>query len=384
MRKTNDDFVNEIKELFGDEYTFLEAYTNSKKKMKCKHNTCGHIWEVTPGDFLHCDTRCPECTKHKKLPKLTYDEVKHFVEIESGSGCILVSKEFDGSYQSVLEFQCKCGQHFQTRLSYFMFRKKRRCNACGILMSSKKRINKYAKVKKYIEATGCKLLSDDYINQDTPLKIQCQCGREFYRKFAKFKKQKPCCTYCSPQTNWNFEMIKEYIENNSNCILISKEYHTVHDKIELRCECGNIFKITFKQFQDGKFLCNDCTKRSLGERRVREFLVKEKIKYIDQYKTIDCKNERSLPFDFAVIVNDKVYTLIEYDGEQHYEPVKGWGGDKRLQYIKQNDQIKDQYCQDYNIPLIRIPYWEFDNIEKILTEKLNGVINVNNIREVSN
>ena len=39
---------------------------------------------------------------------------------------------------------------------------------------------------------------------------------------------------------------------------------------------------------------------------------------------------------------------------------------KRLEYYKNNDDIKNNYCQDNNIKLIRIPYWESDNIDKIL------------------
>ena len=36
-----------------------------------------------------------------------------------------------------------------------------------------------------------------------------------------------------------------------------------------------------------------------------------------------------------------------------------------------HDAIKTQYCNDNNIKLIRIPYWEYDNIEKIICQELN-------------
>lgn len=67
--------------------------------------------------------------------------------------------------------------------------------------------------------------------------------------------------------------------------------------------------------------------------------------------------------------------LIEYDGEQHFKPVQ-YGGisieqatEKFLQ-TQIHDNIKDQYCEEYNIPLLRIPYWEFDNIESIVFDTL--------------
>ena len=47
-----------------------------------------------------------------------------------------------------------------------------------------------------------------------------------------------------------------------------------------------------------------------------------------------------------------------------------FGGEKQLQKTIKNDEIKNKYCKDNNITLIRIPYWDFDNIENILKEHL--------------
>ena len=67
---------------------------------------------------------------------------------------------------------------------------------------------------------------------------------------------------------------------------------------------------------------------------------------------------------------------IEFDGEDHYMPIdraskgKEWA-EEQFQLRKIKDNIKTQYCEDNNIKLIRIPYWEFNNIETILNKKLN-------------
>ena len=37
---------------------------------------------------------------------------------------------------------------------------------------------------------------------------------------------------------------------------------------------------------------------------------------------------------------------------------------------KVKDTIKTIYCKENNIKLIRIPYWDFDNIEEILCKEL--------------
>ena len=63
--------------------------------------------------------------------------------------------------------------------------------------------------------------------------------------------------------------------------------------------------------------------------------------------------------------------LIEYDGRQHYEPVCfNVQNDKNIASAQQDhnktvhhDNIKNKYCHDNNIQLIRIPYWDLENIE---------------------
>ena len=69
---------------------------------------------------------------------------------------------------------------------------------------------------------------------------------------------------------------------------------------------------------------------------------------------------------------------IEYDGEQHFEPVRFAGcsienATQAFENTKINDQIKNEYCKNNNISLLRIPYWDFKNIEEILEKELNIV-----------
>lgn len=36
-----------------------------------------------------------------------------------------------------------------------------------------------------------------------------------------------------------------------------------------------------------------------------------------------------------------------------------------------HDKIKNEYCKSHNIDIIRIPYWDGNDIEKIISTKLN-------------
>lgn len=62
--KTHQEFVDELSELVGDEYTVLGEYKNSISKLDVQHNVCGYLWSVTPNNIL-TGTRCPSCYRSK-------------------------------------------------------------------------------------------------------------------------------------------------------------------------------------------------------------------------------------------------------------------------------------------------------------------------------
>ena len=109
---------------------------------------------------------------------------------------------------------------------------------------------------------------------------------------------------------------------------------------------------------------------SKGEKAVRLWLDKHNILYVCQKTFKNCKNTRMLPFDFYL---PEYNICIEYDGEQHFEPVdfankgKEWAN-KQFDIRRKCDKIKTEYCENNNIKLFRIPY--FKNAE----EELNNFL----------
>ena len=94
-----------------------------------------------------------------------------------------------------------------------------------------------------------------------------------------------------------------------------------------------------------------------------------------QKKFEGCKDKRYLPFDCYL---DDYNTCIEYDGEQHFKPVK-FGTQsyedavKKHEYIKKHDEMKNAFCKDNSINLIRIPYYEFEDLEYYLFDKFTSI-----------
>jgi len=110
---------------------------------------------------------------------------------------------------------------------------------------------------------------------------------------------------------------------------------------------------------------------SKGEIKIRMFLRSNKIKFIPEYSFDDLRGKRNkpMPFDFAIFDKDNLIMLIEFDGSYHYVS-RGRHTADLLEKQQYRDKIKDKYCKDNNIKLLRIPYWEYKDIEKILTENL--------------
>jgi len=110
--------------------------------------------------------------------------------------------------------------------------------------------------------------------------------------------------------------------------------------------------------------CPKCAS-SKGEKKIKLFLDSLCLYYLVEYKFSDCRNILELPFDFYLLD----YNLcIEYDSILHYEDK--FNEPEEFKLVQKRDKIKTKYCKNNNINLLRIPYWEFDNIEQILSNAL--------------
>ena len=63
--------------------------------------------------------------------------------------------------------------------------------------------------------------------------------------------------------------------------------------------------------------------------------------------------------------------MIEFNGMQHYKPVKFFGGQETFDYLQMRDKIKKQYCLENQIKLLIFNYKELYQIETVLNKTLN-------------
>lgn len=169
----------------------------------------------------------------------------------------------------------------------------------------------------------------------------------------------------------------------SNCLAtthpeLSKEWHTTKNVnlTPFNVTAGNNKKVYWICNKNHEWLAkinnrtstnrNNCPtcNESHGEKEIAIFLNKSIIPYEREKKFDGCKHKRKLPFDFYLL-NENI--LIEYDGILHYKSDAFMGGKKAFEELKIRDAIKTKFAQDNKIPLLRIPYKEFDNIENIIS-----------------
>ena len=104
---------------------------------------------------------------------------------------------------------------------------------------------------------------------------------------------------------------------------------------------------------------------------IEAILVKNHIKYEKEVKFDDCRYKSKLRFDFKIFLSDDKWFLLEADGEQHF--IKRNGFSFCNSENSKRDDIKNKFCQEKNIILLRIRFDEdiCDKLSKFLSTELS-------------
>lgn len=139
----------------------------------------------------------------------------------------------------------------------------------------------------------------------------------------------------------------------------------LQDIISIICQKHGVFQQRAQQHLEHG--CPQC-KCGKGEKAIRNWLVSNKVEFESQYTYPDLKGPGNglLKFDFYIPL---INLLIEYDGEQHFGLFRFCTVEKAVQKFRKiyhNDNLKDLYCSQHKIPLLRIPFKNYKNIPEIM------------------
>lgn len=330
------------------------------------------------GNQKYC---CSDCIP-KKMDETYFDNIRkeqfqHFVDecYRRGYSPTSTLDDYKNAY-SVLEFICP--EHGKKRIVYNNFMHSTYgCDECGYESTSENNKLSMDDVIAIVNSKNGNILKNpqDYVNFSTNnLIIQCgTCGNDFTTSLASQVNGNGNCKNCgdiinAAQLTLSPDEVEKRINSvNGNTLLNKDDYRKNSTRnLNIRCSCGNIFTVSLANYEQGTNRCQLCSQRiSSGEILVMRILDELDIEYITEYKFPDCKAKKELPFDFYLPGYGRI---IEFDGEQHFSPVFG---EESFERTQRNDAIKNKYCEENNIPLLRIPFWEGSNAKQMISNFLH-------------
>lgn len=243
-----------------------------------------------------------------------------------------------------------CNTVFSMSPNHFL-KDKRRCAHC---FHGNKKSPEQFKKEFYEIAKGEYELCSEYVGSRSEIKVfHKACQRYYYTTPHSFLRGSKCALCYGNLVKTTEEFNKEVLDKGKGRYILLSKYKNNKYNVKMKhLDCGNIYYVTPHDFLSGN-RCPHC-KESKGEKMVESILEDINVKYIYQKVFDSCGSDNQrMPFDFYI---PDFNILIEYDGIQHYKPVKYFGGDYKLKCQMKRDQIKNKFAKDNNIKLVRIPY----------------------------
>lgn len=358
MKKTNAQFKQEIYALVGNEYVFLESYVNNKAKLRVKHNRCGHIYKVSPSKFLH-GRRCPYCAG---LIKKTDAQFKQEVYDLVGNEYEFLDTYVNNRTKLRVKHN-KCGYIYKVKPGNFL--NGQRCPYCSGLM---KKTNVQFKQEVFDLVGNEYVFLEPYQGAKTKIKVKHnKCGKIYEVQPSDFL-QGSRCHYCFGNLKKTDSQFKQEVYN-----LVGNEYTFLdnyvnnHTKLKVKHnKCGNVYRVRPTSFLDHQTRCPYCNSPK-GETIISKILDTLNVSYEYQKTFSDLKDTQPLSYDFFISDQN---ILIEYQGIQHYEPIEYFGGEAKFKLQQQHDKMKSDYAKAHHYNLIAVPYTEdtFSKIKKYLSK----------------
>lgn len=286
--------------------------------------------------------------------------------------------------KSMVKVVCDyCGEEYETEYSVYynghLRYPKDACKHCASKKTSDITRVKYAKqyfdkAKDICSRNGYILITEESEYVDAHMNVKYICPKHGIKEanIDNLARGHGCleCAYeqRGSYAKYTMDEVEEMVNSvNGNILLNKDEYSncTTHN-LNIECECGNVFTTSLVNYiKHGVNRCRACSyKESNGEHQIRRFLENHNIPFTQECRFDDCRDKRTLPFDFYLPNNN---LIIEYDGPQHYHD----GYFNNYKTTVKHDKIKNQFCKNKRIDILRIPFWDHDSIEEILSNKLN-------------
>jgi len=356
-------FIKKAKKIHNNKYNYsLVNYENSQKKISIICPTHG-IFNQIPASHVH-GNGCPKCGRKRTIAASKKITTKILIQKAKK----IHNDKYDYSLTNYINPKIKievtCKLHGNFKQLPYTHLKGSGCPKCGAKKpGNKSRSNKdeFIQKAKKIHNDKYDYFLVNYTNARKHVDIICKKHGIFNQTPTSHLSGKGC-QKCAIEkiTDNKASFLQKAIKTHGEKYDYSKSiYKNSKIKILITCPIHGDFYQTPSSHIRG-YGCPQCHE-SNGEKTIRKFLQENNIKFIPQKKFKNCKNIKTLPYDFFL---PKYNLCIEYDGMQHFKPIKYFGGIKTFRLIQKRDKIKSDFCKTNNIILLRITHR--DNVIKIL------------------
>lgn len=196
-------------------------------------------------------------------------------------------------------------------------------------------------------------------------KCRCDCGNEIILSTRQLRTGNTKSCGCLHREMVSKQFSKDITNQRfGKLVAIEPTKERKHGSIiwKCQCDCGNIHYASTENLLGNNVQSCGCL-HSRGNQKIKNILQQNNILFIPEYPIRI--NNINYYFDFALLKDNQIYCFIEYDGILHFEQDQyhGWNNQNNWERTQLNDKIKNQYCKDNNIKLIRIPYTDYDKLD---------------------
>lgn len=367
VKLTLDDFIRRARAVHGDKYDYSKVvFKGSHKKVCIVCPTHGEFWQVAKSHWSGIG--CAACSGNVKL------STEQFIERAKK----IHGNRYDYSesqYKNMNEkVRIKCLQHglFEQVASSHL--SGHGCPYCSdsVLLTNEE----FVKRAKKVHGDKYDYILVDYKGARIKVLIKCKSCNAIFKLDPNGHLSGQGCPQCGiRQRNESIRLpydiwVARARKNHTTLYDYSEvQYNKLLDKVKIGCPKHGFFYQEAKAHMEGTD-CPLCSQPSRGENLIEHILTQNDIEHIRQYavynESILCDNIR-LIVDFFL---PKYNMFIEYNGRQHYMPVKRFGGESDFEQQKERDIALRLYCKEHKIKLLEIPYTEYREIGDILKKEL--------------
>lgn len=231
---------------------------------------------------------------------------------------------------------------------------------------------KYCRAQNLIGQTFNRLtvIAREICNEKVMWRAKCECGNEIIVRAESLKlgHTKSCgCLQKEIVAKLNYKDLTGQKFGKLTVVARSDKKDSSGNYYWLcNCECGTTnHEVSGHHLKGGRILSCGCL-RSRGEEKIAYLLSNNDISFCREYpiSELTLSTGGHPRFDFALLNSDgSIGYFIEYQGEQHYKARGSIFTEEKVQIIQQRDAEKLQYCQEKNIPVIYIPYTDYDILD---------------------